>query len=271
MKWRFINTGYSSGAMNMAIDEAILTYHSKGLVPPTLRFYKWNPATVSLGYFQKSGKEVDFEQCKKAGIGVVRRLSGGRAVLHDDELTYSIIVDESCPMIPKTVTESYKLLSQGLLLGFSNLGIEAQLSPVVKMRSGDYTSSACFDAPSTYELTVDGKKIVGSSQVRQQGVLLQHGSILNDLDTEKLFCTIKMDNERLKDRIKSSFTEKATSIRHITGTTLADETLFNAFYEGFTDALGLEIETAELTPEELELAKVLAETKYSRDEWTFRR
>ncbi|KDR95571.1 lipoate-protein ligase A [Peptoclostridium litorale DSM 5388] len=271
MKWRFINTDFNSGPMNMAIDEAILSYHSKGLVPPTLRFYRWDPATISLGYFQKSDKEVDIAQCKASGIDVVRRLSGGRAVLHDSELTYSLIVSEDYPMLPKSITESYKIISGGLLKGFDNMGISADLSPVVSLKNKEFTSSACFDAPSTYELTVGGKKIVGSSQVRQLGVVLQHGSVLNDLDVEKLFSTIKMSSPKAKERIKSSFTQKATSIKHEQGECAKWEDLCNSFFNGFKDALDLDIEIGSLTDEEMEMAKVLCETKYSRDEWTFRR
>lgn len=257
--------------MNMAIDEAVMTYHSKGLVPPTLRFYGWNSPAVTLGYFQKALKEVDHDKCKELGIHIVRRLTGGRAVLHDEELTYSVVINEENPIMPKGVTESYKVISQCLLRGFQHLDIDARLSPVTKLKPGEFTSSACFDAPATYELTVDGKKIVGSAQVRQMGVVLQHGSVLNDLDVEKLFETIKMDNLKLKERIKNSFLNKATSIHHVTGSKLSWEKLCNAFYVGFDEGLSIDFELGELTPEEIKLAKDLAVSKYAKDEWNFRR
>ena len=271
MKWRFINTGFDSPIMNMAIDEAIMTFHGKGLVQPTLRFYGWNPPAVTLGYFQKALREIDHEKCEELGIDVVRRLTGGRAVLHDEELTYSVIINESDTLMPKSITESYKVISKCLLRGLEHLDIEAQLSPVKNLKSKEFTSSACFDAPSTYELTVDGKKIVGSAQVRQMGVILQHGSILNDLNIDKLFKTIKIDNLKLKERIKSSFINKATSINHIKGSKASWEKLCEAFYLGFCEELGIDIEVGELTHEEFQLAKALAVSKYSNAEWTFRR
>lgn len=271
MKWRFINTGINSGAMNMAIDEAIMTYHSKGMVLPTLRFYGWNPAAVTLGYFQRAEKEVDKEKCKELGIDIVRRLTGGRAVLHDEELTYSVIINEDDSLMPNTVTESYKVISRALLKGFSNLGLDAEMAKAIKSGKGAATSSACFDAPSAYELVIEGKKIVGSAQVRKNGVILQHGSILNDLDVDKLFHTIKIDNLKLKERIKSSFLNKATSIKHVTGEKFSLEELCSAFYDGFKKELDIEIEEGQLTPEEIQLAEELAKTKYSSDEWNFKR
>jgi lipoate-protein ligase A len=124
--WRYIHTGNRSPAANMAIDEAILTAHSEGKVPPTVRFYGWSPATLSIGYFQKA-QEVDFEALRSEGIGFVRRPTGGRAVLHDKELTYSIIVSECYPGIPRNVTEAYRVLSEGLLQGFRALGLGAEM------------------------------------------------------------------------------------------------------------------------------------------------
>ncbi len=255
----------------MAIDEAIMTYHAQGLVLPTLRFYGWNPATVTLGYFQRAEREVDKDQCEALGIDIVRRLTGGRAVLHDEELTYSVIISEDHSLMPNTVTESYKVLSQALLEGFHNLGLEAELAKVIKSSHKAGTSSACFDAPSTYELVIDGKKIVGSAQVRKNGVILQHGSILNHLDVNKLFHTIKMDNLKLKERIKSSFLNKATSINHVTGKKCSWEVLCHAFYDGFQKALNIELEAGSLTPEEIQLAQELVKTKYSTDEWNYKR
>lgn len=111
----------------MAVDEAVLTMHSEGKVPPTLRFYGWNPATLSIGYFQKADEEVDFTVLEAQGLGFVRRPTGGRAVLHDQELTYSMIVSEDYPGMPRSVTEAYRVLSEGLLHGFRRLGLQAEM------------------------------------------------------------------------------------------------------------------------------------------------
>src|ERR1700730_795615 len=166
--WRFIRSGQCSPAYNMAMDEAITGPHSEGKIPPTLRFYGWNPPTLSIGYFQKASVEVDLEALEQQGIGFVRRPTGGRAVLHDQELTYSIIVAENYPDMPSGVTEAYRVLSEGLLRGFQKLGMNATMvqcdNGVDKRATDVMTSAACFDAPSWYELVVEGRKVAGSAQ-----------------------------------------------------------------------------------------------------------
>ena len=185
-KWRFIDSNNRSPYYNMALDEALLEWHSKGEIPPTIRFYGWNPPTLSIGYFQKAEKEINFDKVKELGLGFVRRPTGGRGVLHDEELTYSVIVSEEYPNMPKTVTEAYRVISEGLLEGFRSLGLEAYFaiprSEEEKNSLKNPRSSVCFDAPSWYELVVEGRKIAGSAQTRQKGVILQHGSILLEID-----------------------------------------------------------------------------------------
>lgn len=123
--WRFIDSGNASPAFNMALDEALLYWHSEKKIPPVIRFYGWNPATLSVGYFQNIKKEINFEAVHKYNLGFVRRPTGGRGVLHDQELTYSVIVSEEHPEMPATVTEAYRVISEGILQGFRNLGLDA--------------------------------------------------------------------------------------------------------------------------------------------------
>ena len=146
--WKLVNTGSLDGAMNMAVDEAILNAHTERNVPPTIRFYAWNIPTLSIGYFQRVEREVNLHRVREKGVGFVRRATGGRAVLHDQELTYSIVVSEDYPGIPQTVTESYRLFSQGLLEGFRALGLEADLVSLDKESSKEKKgeSAACFDS-----------------------------------------------------------------------------------------------------------------------------
>ncbi|WP_232699620.1 lipoate--protein ligase family protein [Brevibacillus daliensis] len=274
-KWRFIHTPPMPPEMNMAIDEAILAAHSKGQVPPTVRFYTWQPATLSIGYFQKMEKEIDVEAVKKKGIGLVRRATGGRAVLHDAELTYSVIVSEDHPLMPKTVTEAYKVISMGLLHGFQKLGLAAEMvslaSEEEKAKYSSPGSSACFDSPSWYELVVEGKKVAGSAQTRQKGVILQHGSILLDMDVDLLFSLLRFPSERVMERMKSSFIGKAVTINEISPVPITLAQAVDAFYAGFAEGLGVELENATLTAEELQAAEELATTRYATDEWNFRR
>ncbi|CAG7624438.1 Octanoyltransferase LipM [Paenibacillus solanacearum] len=278
-QWRFIYSGQCSPEYNMAVDEAILTAHSEGKVPPTVRFYGWNPATLSVGYFQKANDEVDFEALEREGIGFVRRATGGRAVLHDRELTYSIIVSESYPGIPRSVTEAYRVLSEGLLLGFRKLGLAADMVQLVneeeKEKYASMGSAACFDSPSWYELVVEGRKVAGSAQTRQKGVVLQHGSILLDLDADQLFRLLRFSNERVMERMKQQFLKKAVAINDVLHSVnrpavgLAD--VETAFREGIAEGLRVELIPGELTAYEEELAQQLAQEKYGSEAWNLRR
>lgn len=164
----------------MARDLAIAGEVASGTAPPTLRFYRWDPPAVSLGRFQDAAAVVDREACRRLGVDLVRRPTGGRAVLHCRELTYSIAVPESHPLIPRDILEAYRLLSRGILDAFRRLGIPAGLAPGTE-RGGGPVPGSCFDTASAYEVRVAGKKVVGSAQLRQDGVLLQHGAILLEL------------------------------------------------------------------------------------------
>jgi lipoate-protein ligase A len=276
--WRFLHTGDRSPAENMAIDEAVLTAHSEEKSPPTVRFYGWNPATLSIGYFQKA-QEVDMGAVEKEGIGFVRRPTGGRAVLHDRELTYSIIVSETYPGIPRNVTEAYRVLSEGLLQGFRGLGLDAEMvqlaSEEEKEKYASAGSSACFDSPSWYELVVEGRKIAGSAQVRQKEVVLQHGSILLDMDTDQLFRLLKFSSDKVAERMKLSFTKKAVAINDLLRAQDKPQVALRevevAFRRGIADGLGVELEEGELTSYELELTRQLVKEKYGTEDWNFRR
>lgn len=274
MEWRFLETGANTGAMNMAIDEAILTAHSRGLVLPTLRFYTWEPSTVTLGYFQSLEKEIDQQGCSEVGVDYVRRLTGGRAVLHDRDFTYSVAVLEDNPLIPKGILDSYKELSRGIIKGLDLLGVKAEvvaLSHDTNKEKKKDLSVACFDSPSWYEVVIDGKKIVGSAQTRKDGVLLQHGSILLDLDVDKLFTTLRTPSEKVKERIKKDFPNRAVSLDYVLGRKIVYEEILEVMKKGFAEALGIRLVPGELTKEEIALAQKLAEEKYSSFEWNSRK
>ena len=271
MNWRFIDTGVNTGAMNMAIDEAVMVHCARGDVPRTLRFYRWNPPTLTLGYFQKAAKAVDLDRCSDLGIDVVRRLTGGRSVLHDQELTYSIIMGKDSQDVPESVTQSYKILSEGLLLGLRYLGIDATMSRPDQSHGQMSTSGACFDALSSYELEVDGKKIVGSAQARRFGALLQHGSVMNDLSVDTLFDVLREEDSERKEEARKKFLQKATSIRHVTGSTKSWEELSSAFFRGFKEALGGDFHISPLTDGEISMARQLAEEKYGSPDWNMSR
>ena len=270
--WNFINTGSKNPYYNMAMDEALLNFVSRGEIDPVIRFYTWNPATLSIGYFQRLQKEIDI--VKEKGYGLVRRQTGGRGVLHDKELTYSVIVPESHPNMPSTVTEAYKIISQGLLEGFKNLGFETYFAIPRSKEERDKLkqprSSVCFDAPSWYELVVEGRKIAGSAQTRQKGVILQHGSILQDIDIDDLFDMFKFKNERLKAKMKENFVQKAVAINDISNQHITLNEMENAFEAGFKKGLNIDFKPLELTEKQLEEVQEL-EDKYRSEAWMYRK
>ncbi|WP_336821731.1 biotin/lipoate A/B protein ligase family protein [Staphylococcus capitis] len=272
--WNFINTGSQDPYYNMAMDEALLNFVSRGEIDPVIRFYTWNPATLSIGYFQRLQKEIDIEKVNEKGFGLVRRQTGGRGVLHDKELTYSVIVPESHPNMPSTITEAYRVISQGLLEGFKNLGFETYFavprSKEEREKLKQPRSSVCFDAPSWYELVVEGRKIAGSAQTRQKGVILQHGSILQDIDIDVLFDMFIFKNDRLKAKMKEAFVEKAVAINDISDTHITLSEMEKAFEEGFKTGLNIEFKPLELSEQQLAEVKELEE-KYRSDDWMFRK
>ncbi|MBI5972574.1 lipoate--protein ligase family protein [Staphylococcus caledonicus] len=272
--WNFINTGSHDPYYNMAMDEALLNFVSRGEIDPVIRFYTWNPATLSVGYFQRLTKEIDIDKVKEKGFGLVRRQTGGRGVLHDKELTYSVIVPESHPNMPSTVTEAYRVISEGLLEGFKLLGFEAYFaiprSKEEREKLKQPRSAVCFDAPSWYELVVEGRKIAGSAQTRQKGVILQHGSLLQDVDVDELFDMFTFKNDRLKEKMKKAFVDKAVAINDISDRHITLEEMEQAFEEGFKKGLGLEFKPLTLTEEQLAEVKELEE-KYRSDEWLYKK
>ncbi|MCI2774469.1 lipoate--protein ligase family protein [Staphylococcus petrasii] len=272
--WNFINTGSHDPYYNMAMDEALLNFVSRGEIDPVIRFYTWNPATLSVGYFQRLTKEIDIDKVKEKGFGLVRRQTGGRGVLHDKELTYSVIVPESHPDMPSTVTEAYRVISEGLLDGFKILGFDAYFaiprSKEEREKLKQPRSAVCFDAPSWYELVVEGRKIAGSAQTRQKGVILQHGSLLKDVDVDELFDMFIFKNERLKDKMKKAFVDKAVAINDISDRHISIEEMEKAFEEGFKKGLNIDFKPLTLTDAQLAEVKELEE-KYRSDDWLYKK
>lgn len=272
--WNFINTGSNDPYYNMAMDEALLNFVSRGEIDPVVRFYTWNPATLSVGYFQRLKKEIDIDKVKEKGFGLIRRQTGGRGVLHDKELTYSVIVPESHPNMPSTITEAYRVISKGLLEGFKLLGFDAYFaiprSKEEREKLKQPRSAVCFDAPSWYELVVEGRKIAGSAQTRQKGVILQHGSLLQDVDVDELFDMFIFKNDRLKEKMKKAFVDKAVAINDISDRHISIEEMEKAFEEGFKKGLNIEFKPLSLTENQLAEVKVLEE-KYGSEEWLYKK
>ena len=238
--WRYIDSGPNTGAVNMAVDEALLNKAAAGDAVPTLRFYTWDPPAVSTGRFQDPGTAVNAEACSRRSIDIVRRITGGRAVLHKHELTYSVVSRTDNPLFPKGVLGTYKVIAAGLLAGLTNLGIPAEMvsrsgrhAALVKKASRD---PSCFSSPSWYEILVKGRKIIGSAQRRIPGAFLQHGSILIDHDPEGEADVISGGGSR----------DSITTIQEELGRAIPQEAVKQAFLRGFSDALALSFQRNEL-------------------------
>jgi lipoate-protein ligase A len=270
--WRFIDTGVAGGYENMATDEAMFLSCRQGAAPPTLRLYGWKPPAVSLGYFQKVESAVEVEECRRRGIDVVRRMTGGRAVLHHHELTYAVIAPDNAHPFSPTVLETYMTIGSCLLNFFKDLGLNAQWVALRDKYRGTAASkhetASCFSAPSWYEITVGGKKICGSAQKRGDGVFLQHGSILIDHDPDELAAVLR--SKKGKDDFVRELDASTTSLSgHLTGTIDALE-LGEKLLSSFQNTLGVPFSRGPLSPGELQLKEVLLREKYQTAEWNCR-
>jgi lipoate-protein ligase A len=267
-KWRYIDTGPGQGVMNMALDEAIMDAIAQDLAPPTLRIYGWSPPAISLGYFQRFTQEINQERCRESGVDIVRRPTGGRAVLHQYEVTYSLLFKEG-EGPGGGILASYKEISLGLLKGLSLLGVKAHMVPPSK---GESTlRGACFDAPSWYEIAIDGKKLVGSAQVRRNNVVLQHGSILLDHDIDLLFYLLKPPGQGWSQIDKEAFAGKVISLKEIMGESPSHKEVAQALRKGISQVLEVDMGKGHLSDFEWELAQNLATGKYGSQDWLKRR
>jgi len=274
--WRLIRSGHNSGAWNMALDEALLesylAQHLNNEKPlPIIRFYSWQPACLTLGYAQRAEREVDFDGCKNLSVDWVRRPTGGRAILHESsELTYSVIAAGDEPEILGGILESYRRISAALLVGLKNLGIEASLAGKENAKVVANTA-ACFDAPSAYEVTYQGRKVIGSAQARRGNVMLQQGTILVSVDMERLFTALKPPPRLNRAEAIEQVGARLCSISQILGYEIAFEEIERTFISGFAEGLGVNLLEDTVTPSENELAARLLTEKYNNLTWNMTR
>ncbi|HZB81075.1 MAG TPA: biotin/lipoate A/B protein ligase family protein [Nitrososphaera sp.] len=235
-KIRTLETGYNTAALNMAIDEALMENVDE---VPILRIYRWCPTAVSIGYFQSMKEEVDLEKCREIGVDVVRRLTGGGAVLHEFELTYSFMTKK----YPQNIMESYRWICDAIVMSINRLGFDASFVPL-------------------NDIVIAGKKVSGNAQTRRNGVLLQHGTLLLDVDVNKMFCVLKVPSEKLRDKLIKDVKERVTSL---SGTTFED--LASSLRISFAAKFDAKLVDDNLSKEELSRARWLAERKYTNKEW----
>jgi lipoate-protein ligase A len=263
--WRLIvDAAPRSGAWNMALDEAIQDAVAAGDAPSTLRFYQWAPPAVSLGKRQPVDG-VDLARCQRDGVEVVRRPTGGLAILHTDELTYSIATVPSDPRAAGAILDAYKRLSVGLVVGLRRLGVPVELNPVNPY--GTTTSSAaCFEAPSAYEITAGGKKLMGSAQSRPAGRVLQHGSLPLVGDIARVAEYLRFESAAERASLRAHLGGRATTLRDALGREVGFAEAADALCAGFADALDLDLVPAPLSEaEQRAAAERLAQVRVSTE------
>ncbi len=265
--WRLIVDGEADGPTNMALDDAILEAVSEEASPPTLRFYGWSPPCLTLGRSQPQA-EADLEACRAAGVDVVRRPSGGQAILHGDELTYSIALLQSDPRAEGGVLEVYRLLSDGLLDGLCRLDVCA-VSAAGKP-DGAARTPICFETPAVYEIVADGRKLVGSAQWRARGAVLQHGTLPLHGDLARIVRYLAFSEEEREVQARGLLA-RATTLEAVMGRRLPFEQVAEGLRAGLAQILNVTFAPGAPSAGELARAAELRRTRYTDPEWTGRR
>lgn len=238
-----------TAAENMALDEAIMDAVAEGAVPPTLRFYQWAPPGLSLGRRQPlSG--IDLDACARDGVDVVRRATGGFAILHTDELTYSVATTPDDPRAAGAILDAYRSLSAGLLAGLRLLGVPAEMTPVVAGGTHN-ASAACFEVPSAYEITAGATKLIGSAQTRPAGRVLQHGSLPLHGDIARVVDYLAFASRDEREALRTHLRARAATLGDALGRTVAFAEAAEALRHGFAEALELALEPGNPTAAEL--------------------
>lgn len=274
--WTLIDTGPSDAYTNMALDEVFLKGLKAADAVPILRFYTWSQPSISVGYFQDVGQDFDLALCQERRWPVVRRLTGGRAVFHDHELTYSILLPLSDPGVPSGLLESYRYLSLGFLSGLRELGADAELVSRERMKSvreaRALRSPDCFASLSWYEISVGGKKIAGSAQRRTPYGILQQGSILiSRRRFQEYYEVLRRDLEREGGRRRGSETPGMTSLVEILGRAIPLGRMKDAILKAFEETHQIRFVEKELGLDDRRRAHELVGARYGRNDWNFSR
>ena len=263
--WRLLLTAPAHGAWNMAVDEAMLEHIGRRESLPTLRLYAWEPACLSLGYAQPYA-DVDEARIKERGWEVVRRPTGGRAILHTDELTYSITAPLDEPSVAGSILESYNRLALALVSAVRSIGLSVEMKEGPGGHHGT-TNPVCFEVPSAYEITVAGKKLIGSAQARRKEGVLQHGSLplTGDLAriTEALVFASESDRQEAAHRLLG----RAATVESVLGRTVSWSEAAQAFIKAFEEKLDLSLKERVLSESEQKRVESLVCEKYDHPDW----
>ncbi len=263
--WRLLLTLPAPGPWNMAVDEAMLEHIGRRESPPTLRLFAWEPPCLSLGHAQPFA-DIDLERLAAHGWDKVRRPTGGRAILHTDELTYSVTTPLDEPLMAGSVLESYNRLAVALLEAVRCLGIKAEIEDAI-VKDGGSANPVCFEVLSSNEITIDGRKLIGSAQARRKEGILQHGSLPLVGDLARITQVLTFDNEQQRQAAAERLLARAATAESVLGRAVRWEEAAAAFSSAFERALGLRLERRPLSESELRRADELVRTKYDHPSW----
>jgi lipoate-protein ligase A len=224
----------------MALDQALMSTIDDFI--PVLRLYGWKPSAVSIGYFQSLEEEVNVKKCEDLGIDVVRRMTGGGAVLHEHELTYTFITK----IFPAKIIESYRSICEPVVMCLKNLGFDAKFSPL-------------------NDIIVKNKKVSGNAQTRRNDVLLQHGTILLDVDIDKMFTVLKIPSEKIRDKAIKDVRERVMGLR------ISFDEVANQLWRSFGQSFQAEVFRDRVRADEIIEAKIMQNHKYSTYGWNYKR
>jgi lipoate-protein ligase A len=266
-QWRLIydhpaESACITGAYNMAVDDAILDSVAAGDSPPTIRVYTWSPPCLSLGYGQNAA-DADLDRIADRGWQIVRRPTGGKAILHTNELTYSLALPDQHPIAAGDIIESYRRISQALLFALEQLGADPHSERRSSSQPIQRPGAVCFEVPSHYEITVGGRKLVGSAQMRRKGGLLQHGSLPLYGDLAQICETLVYPDENTREQAKIHVRERALTLYEALGRVVDWEEASQALLEAFQTVFDLDIRQGSLTDSETERVQQLAEQRYA--------
>ncbi len=258
-RWRFLDTGAGTGAWNMAVDEALALEAAQAPASPTLRVFAWQPPCISLGYHQKL-EDIDRARCAADGVDVVRRPTGGRAILHDEELTYSVVIPAASPLYCQDTLQTYELISKALVVGLNNLGVNARFERA-RESSNDYRrgefSVPCFSSSVRNEVLWQGRKLVGSAQRRFEGAVLQHGSILLGPAHLRLVDYLAGLTEEQRARYRDYLRQRTAAVDEIAGRGISFAEMAEALARGFAEVFDIALVAGELTDKEMARAEEL--------------
>ncbi|HUT80033.1 MAG TPA: biotin/lipoate A/B protein ligase family protein [Candidatus Bathyarchaeia archaeon] len=256
-QWRLVWVEEAANCYyNMGLDKAIMSAVGRNESPNTIRFYRWLPSAVSIGYFQSMKKVINIENCERLGIDYIRRTTGGGAVYHDyeGELTYSVNCLDSNPKIPQDISKIYEKICNGIVIGLQELGIDAKYEPI-----------------NDINLVSNGKKISGSALTKRDGVILQHGTILREVDVETMFSLLIVPDEKIKSKLISTVKERVASLTQELGYSPTFKAIREALINGLEKALDIELCYDTITEAENEKAMKNANEFFKDEKWLFKR